>query len=557
MRQKIFRNMVLLAVLSVLIMAVLITFVQYEQFYREMRLAVKNSAISLSDLVNSQGTELLDLIQKSPDANRITLVDTDGTVLFDNKSDPAKMENHLDRPEIQAAIKNGRGESERLSETLSEITYYYAVKLDDGNILRISRTRQSVWAAVFSTIPYFILIIGIILIMAIFLARKLTKNIIDPLNNLNLDDPLSNEHYDELSPLISRIYNQQQEIQSYVREVREKQEEFNSVVNNMREGLIILNANANIMTINRSVGEIFDIEPENYIGKKIYTLHRSSALQSVIEKAMKGFSGEEVIEVGKRHFQLFADPVKDENQLKGIVLLILDVTEKKEAESNRREFTANVSHELKTPLTSIRGYAEIIRDGIVKPEDIPEFSDRIYKEADRMLEMVNDIMSLSHLDEGLSEEKYEETDLFKIVTEVAEKFKPMAAKKNMQILTEGETSIIWGVPRLIYEIVYNLVDNAIKYNREGGTVRLSVKMDRQFATLRVSDTGIGISKEDQARVFERFYRVDQSHNRDSGGTGLGLSIVKHAAMVHRAKVELSSQINVGTTITVSFPIRQS
>ncbi|HPS47156.1 MAG TPA: ATP-binding protein [Flexilinea sp.] len=557
MRQKIFRNMVLLAVLSVLIMAVLITFVQYEQFYREMRLAVKNSAISLSDLVNSQGTELLDLIQKSPDANRITLVDTDGTVLFDNKSDPAKMENHLDRPEIQAAIKNGRGESERLSETLSEITYYYAVKLDDGNILRISRTRQSVWAAVFSTIPYFILIIGIILIMAIFLARKLTKNIIDPLNNLNLDDPLSNEHYDELSPLISRIYNQQQEIQSYVREVREKQEEFNSVVNNMREGLIILNANANIMTINRSVGEIFDIEPENYIGKKIYTLHRSSALQSVIEKAMKGFSGEEVIEVGKRHFQLFADPVKDENQLKGIVLLILDVTEKKEAESNRREFTANVSHELKTPLTSIRGYAEIIRDGIVKPEDIPEFSDRIYKEADRMLEMVNDIMSLSHLDEGLSEEKYEETDLFKIVTEVAEKFKPMAAKKNIQILTEGETSIIWGVPRLIYEIVYNLVDNAIKYNRERGTVRLSVKMDRQFATLRVSDTGIGISKEDQARVFERFYRVDQSHNRDSGGTGLGLSIVKHAAMVHRAKVELSSQINVGTTITVSFPIRQS
>ena len=557
MRQKIFRNMVLLAVLSVLIMAVLITFVQYEQFYREMRLAVKNSAISLSDLVNSQGTELLDLIQKSPDANRITLVDTDGTVLFDNKSDPAKMENHLDRPEIQAAIKNGRGESERLSETLSEITYYYAVKLDDGNILRISRTRQSVWAAVFSTIPYFILIIGIILIMAIFLARKLTKNIIDPLNNLNLDDPLSNEHYDELSPLISRIYSQQQEIQSYVREVREKQEEFNSVVNNMREGLIILNANANIMTINRSVGEIFDIEPENYIGKKIYTLHRSSALQSVIEKAMKGFSGEEVIEVGKRHFQLFADPVKDENQLKGIVLLILDVTEKKEAESNRREFTANVSHELKTPLTSIRGYAEIIRDGIVKPEDIPEFSDRIYKEADRMLEMVNDIMSLSHLDEGLSEEKYEETDLFKIVTEVAEKFKPMAAKKNIQILTEGETSIIWGVPRLIYEIVYNLVDNAIKYNRERGTVRLSVKMDRQFATLRVSDTGIGISKEDQARVFERFYRVDQSHNRDSGGTGLGLSIVKHAAMVHRAKVELSSQINVGTTITVSFPIRQS
>jgi len=549
--------MVLLAVLSVLIMAVLITFVQYEQFYREMRLAVKNSAISLSDLVNSQGTELLDLIQKSPDANRITLVDTDGTVLFDNKSDPAKMENHLDRPEIQAAIKNGRGESERLSETLSEITYYYAVKLDDGNILRISRTRQSVWAAVFSTIPYFILIIGIILIMAIFLARKLTKNIIDPLNNLNLDDPLSNEHYDELSPLISRIYNQQQEIQSYVREVREKQEEFNSVVNNMREGLIILNANANIMTINRSVGEIFDIEPENYIGKKIYTLHRSSALQSVIEKAMKGFSGEEVIEVGKRHFQLFADPVKDENQLKGIVLLILDVTEKKEAESNRREFTANVSHELKTPLTSIRGYAEIIRDGIVKPEDIPEFSDRIYKEADRMLEMVNDIMSLSHLDEGLSEEKYEETDLFKIVTEVAEKFEPMAAKKNIQILTEGETSIIWGVPRLIYEIVYNLVDNAIKYNRERGTVRLSVKMDHQFATLRVSDTGIGISKEDQARVFERFYRVDQSHNRDSGGTGLGLSIVKHAAMVHRAKVELSSQINVGTTITVSFPIRQS
>lgn len=557
MRKKIFRNMVLLAILSVLIMAVLITFVQYEQFYHEMRLSVKNSAISLSNLVNIQGPELLRLIQKSPDANRITLVDSDGTVIFDNKSDPAKMENHLDRPEIQEAFKNGQGEDERLSETISEITYYYAVRLHDGRILRISRTRQSVWAAVFSTIPYFVLIIVFILVLAVFLARKLTKNIIDPLNNLNLDDPLSNDHYDEISPLISRIYNQQQEIQSYVKEVREKQEEFNSVVNNMREGLIILNANANIMTINQSVAEIFDIEPENYIGKKIYTLHRSSALQSVIEKAMKGSSGEEVIEVGKRHYQLFADPVKDEDQLKGIILLILDVTEKKEAESNRREFTANVSHELKTPLTSIRGYAEIIRDGIVKPEDIPEFSNRIYKEADRMLEMVNDIMSLSHLDEGPIEEKFEEMDLFSIVTEVVEKFKPFAAKKNIQILTEGETSIISGIPRLIFEIVHNLVDNAIKYNREKGTVRISVKTDHQFATLRVSDTGIGISKEDQARVFERFYRVDQSHSRDSGGTGLGLSIVKHAAMVHRAKVELSSQINVGTTITVSFPIRQS
>ena len=557
MRQKIFRNMVFLAVLSVLIMAILITFVQYEQFYREMRSAVKNSAVSLSDLVNSQGTELLNLIQKSPEANRITLVDVDGTVLFDNKSDPAKMENHLDRPEIQAALKNGQGEDERLSETISEITYYYAVKLADGKILRISGTRKSVWATVFSTIPYFVLIIVIILVLAIFLARKLTKNIIDPLNNLNLDDPLSNDHYDEISPLISRIYNQQQEIQSYVSEVREKQEEFNSVVNNMREGLIILNSNATIMTVNRSVGEIFDIEPESYIGKKIYTLHRSSALQSVIEKAMKGVSGEEVIEVGKRHYQLFADPVKDGAQLKGIILLILDVTEKKEAESNRREFTANVSHELKTPLTSIRGYAEIIRDGIVKPQDIPEFSDRIYKEASRMLEMVNDIMSLSHLDEGLTEEKFEETDLFSIVTEVAEKLKPVAAKKDIQILTEGETSIISGIPRLVFEIVYNLTDNAIKYNREKGTVRISVKTDRQFVMLRVSDTGIGISKEDQARVFERFYRVDRSHNRDSGGTGLGLSIVKHAAMVHRAKVELSSQINVGTTITVSFPIRQS
>jgi two-component system phosphate regulon sensor histidine kinase PhoR len=272
---------------------------------------------------------------------------------------------------------------------------------------------------------------------------------------------------------------------------------------------------------------------------------------------MKGVSAEEVIEVGKRHYQLFADPVKDGAQLKGIILLILDVTEKKEAESNRREFTANVSHELKTPLTSIRGYAEIIRDGIVKPQDIPEFSDRIYKEASRMLEMVNDIMSLSHLDEGLTEEKFEETDLFSIVTEVAEKLKPVAAKKDIQILTEGETSIISGIPRLVFEIVYNLVDNAIKYNREKGTVRISVKTDRQFVMLRVSDTGIGISKEDQARVFERFYRVDRSHNRDSGGTGLGLSIVKHAAMVHHAKVELSSQINVGTTITVSFPVRQS
>lgn len=554
MKKKIFWKMVLLSVLSSLIMGIMTTVILYQNTYQDMVATVRADTRMFSEILNLNGYQFLGSLKNMSNSVRLTLIDTDGVVLYDSQEKSADMENHADRPEVIAAIRNGVGEYERFSKTIADNSFYYAVRLADGKVIRASKEVSTFWKSVVSTIPLMIITGLIILIVALILANQQTKKIIEPLNTLDLENPLSNEAYDELAPLIERIAQQQTQIKTSMEDIRSKQKEFNSVVNNMSEGLIILNKNANILTINQSVQKIFEIEPGNYFGKKIYTLFRSSVIQNAIEKAMNGTSNETVIDAHGRHYQMLVNPTMDNGNLKGIVLFILDITDKINAEDQRREFTANVSHELKTPLTSIRGYAEIIKEGIAKTEDIPEFSKRIYNEADRMLTMVNDIMSLSHMDEGAANIVFEPIDLKEIVNEVAERFGPIAAKNNVTISVQGDSDIIQGNPRLLDEMFFNLIENATKYNKANGRVDIALQSTEESVIVKVTDTGIGINREDQLHVFERFYRADKSHYRDSGGTGLGLSIVKHSAMVHHAKVELSSQINSGTTVTIIFPL---
>ena len=554
MKKKIFWNMVLLSVVSILIMGIMTTVFHFQNTYQDMVAAVRADTRMFSEILNLNGYQFLGSLKNISNSVRLTLIDTDGVVLYDSQEKPADMENHADRPEVIAAIKNGVGEDERFSKTIADNSFYYAVRLADGKVIRASKEVGTFWNSVVSTIPLMIITGLIILIVALILANQQTKKIIEPLNKLDLENPLSNDAYDELAPLIERIAQQQTQIKTSMEDIRSKQKEFNSVVNNMSEGLIILNKNANILTINQSVQKIFEIEPGNYFGKKIYTLFRSAVIQNAIEKAMNGTPNETVIDAHGRHYQMLVNPIMDNGNLKGIVLFILDITDKINAEDQRREFTANVSHELKTPLTSIRGYAEIIKEGIAKTEDIPEFSTRIYNEADRMLTMVNDIMSLSHMDEGSANIVFEPIDLKEIANEVAERFVPIAAKNNISISVQGDSAIVQGNRRLLDEMFFNLIENAIKYNTADGRVDISLQSTEESVIVKVADTGIGINREDQSHVFERFYRADKSHCRDSGGTGLGLSIVKHSAMVHNAKVELSSQINSGTTVIITFPL---
>ncbi len=552
-RNKIFKNLLLVAIVSILTMTLLVSLIMYDQYEKSLKNSLRNEAVLIADGINLAGIAFLDAMTNIPDALRLTLVEPDGTVVFDNRSDPEKMENHILRKEIASALQVGAGEDERLSETLDIKSYYYAQRLDDDRIIRVAKAAKSIWAIFVANLLYLLLILFLAAVIAYGLAKRQTGKIVSPLNNLNLDHPMVNEIYDELAPLVTRISNQQNQIKLHLEEIQEKQAEFNSVVNNMREGLIILNQNGNILTINQRVQKIFNAEPGNYIGKKIYVLHRSSALQKSIEKAIHGVANEEIITIDGSHYQMLANPVYAESQLRGIILLILDVTEKQESEQRRREFTANVSHELKTPLTTIRGYAEIISNGLAKPEDTPEFAGRIYREADRMLAMVNDIMTLSHLDESLPSPKFEKLDLAEILSDVIERMRPLAARKKLSIEYQGTPMVIFGIRVLLDEMFFNIFDNAIKYNHPEGKIRVNLVADDDFVTVRIADTGIGIAREDQPRIFERFYRVDKSHSRDSGGTGLGLSIVKHCALVHQAKVDLFSEVKVGTTVSVVFP----
>ena len=544
MTSKIFRSTVFVAVVVLLcslgiVMGVLynhFTGVQVQQLKDELSLAVTGT--------EQYGNAFLENVEA--DRFRVTWIDTDGTVLFDTQVDQNTMENHADREEIREAFEAGSGSAVRTSSTLTEQTYYEAKKLWDGTVLRISANQASAWALMMDLLWPIILIAVLAIGLSLILARRMAKNIVEPLNKLNLEQPLSNDTYEELSPLLRRINQQHLQIDAQMRKLQRKTDEFIQITSHMQEGLVVLDKETHIRSINTAAMKIFGAE-ESCVGSSFFQVNRSNALRQALNDALDHGHGSTVQELEGRAYRFDMSSIQSDGNLLGAVILVVDVTEAQNAEQLRREFSANVSHELKTPLQGIIGSAELLESGMVKPEDSPRFVGHIRKEASRLVNLIEDIIRLSQLDEGV-QLPTEQVDMLALAEDVKEILAPSAAETDVKINVTGNGFSIKGVRRMLQEIIYNLCDNAIKYNVPGGSVTIHAENNR----LVVSDTGIGIPAEHKDRIFERFYRVDKSHSKASGGTGLGLSIVKHAAAYHKAEIHLESAPGKGTTITIQF-----
>ena len=544
MTSKIFRSTVFVAVVVLLcslgiVMGVLynhFTGVQVEQLKDELSLAVTGT--------EQYGDAFLENVEV--DRFRITWIGADGTVLFDTRVDESTMENHADREEIREAFKTGSGSAVRTSSTLTEQTYYEAKKLQDGTVLRISTNQSSAWALMIDLLWPIILVTVLATGLSLILARRMAKNIVEPMNKLDLEHPLSNNTYEELSPLLRRINQQHLQIDAQMRKLQRKTDEFVQITSNMQEGLVVLDKETHIRSINTAAMRIFRAE-ETCVGSSFFQINRSNALRQTLNDALDNGHGSVVLELEGRIYRFDMSGIQSDGNLLGAVVLAVDVTESQNAEKMRREFSANVSHELKTPLQGIIGSAELLESGMVRAEDASRFVGHIRKEASRLVNLVEDIIRLSQLDEGVALPT-ETVDMLVLAEEVKTILLPSAKEKNVSILLSGEGFPVVGVRRMLQEIIYNLCDNAIKYNVPGGSVTIHVENNR----LIVRDTGIGIPAEHKDRIFERFYRVDKSHSKASGGTGLGLSIVKHAAAYHKAKISLESTPGKGTAITVLF-----
>lgn len=549
MTSKIFRNSFLVGVAVFFLSIALFMGVLYQYFGSQLLIQLESEAA-----LAARGVEMgsMDYLDGLSSANRITWIDAGGTVLFDNQADPAQMENHADREEVRAALESETGTASRYSTTLSQRTLYFAQRLADGTVLRVSSEQRSLPSLLLSMVQPILIILVLAVALSAVLASRLSKHIIKPVLAIDLEHPEDSDTYEELTPLLSRIKQQNQTIAQQMAQLRQKQNEFTAITENMSEGFLLLDRQGRILSHNSGALRLLHAaapeERASYL-----TLNRTERFRQAVDAALTGRRDEQLVDLGGRCCQLLANPVIQDGQVAGAVLVILDVTEREQREELRREFTANVSHELKTPLTSISGIAEIIKGGLVKPQDIPGFADDIYGEAQRMIRLVEDILRLSQLDEGGSSLQTEEVDLYHLAQEVAGRLTPAAVKGQVTLEVTGGPVRISGVRQLLDEMISNLCDNAIKYNRPGGRVTISVSRSDRGAELSVSDTGIGIPPEDQSRVFERFYRVDKSHSRQIGGTGLGLSIVKHGAIYHNAKVEMESTPGRGTSITIVFP----
>ena len=544
--------MCLLALVTILLSSLLVTIVYYANSDARMKSEVREETRFVRGAVELSGQDYLATVENT--ANRITLIDTDGTVLYDNQADPATMENHSDREEFQEASTAGAGEATRISDTIAEQTFYYAVKLQNGQVLRVAATTDSVFAAVLAVLPWILGVEVLVAVCTVLFSNFLTKKIVAPINRLDLDHPADNEIYDELSPLLGKISRQNEVIAQQMKSLREKQEEFTSITENMSEGFLVLDNNTDILSYNTSALRLLGAETvpaESHVSA--LALNRSAGFRSAVDGALAGKRSEQLVRQGGRCCQVMANPVLRDGEVEGAVVVILDITEREERENLRREFTANVSHELKTPLTSISGFAEIIKNGIVKPEDIPRFAGNIYEESQRLVTLVDDILNLSRLDEADVQLEREDFDLSSLARDVAGRLKASAKKNGVVITVIGDKAEINGVKSIVDEMVFNLVDNAVKYNKQSGRVTVTVDSSSEGTALTVTDTGIGIPQADVDRVFERFYRVDKSHSKEIGGTGLGLSIVKHGAAFHNAKVSLQSTEGEGTTVRLVFP----
>ena len=550
MTKKIFKSIMFVCALVLTVGLAAVMGILYSNFDGQMRKELSKEAAYLAYGVEQQGLDYLKNIKDK--SARITYIDQDGTVLFDNEADVSEMKNHSDRTEFQKAEKYGAGESSRYSDTLSEKTIYYALRLKDGTVLRVSGTQDSVLALVENLIFPLCGLLCLMLILSGIMASAISKRIVKPINELDLEHPEENQIYEELSPLLSKIHRQNREIQNQLELAKQQQQEFSLITENMQEGLIVIDKYTMILSANSSAWNLFRMDKVRQ-GESVYCLDRAEDFRHAIEHVLEGEHEELVLKLNGSDIQLIANPVIRGQKTEGAVILLVDVTEKLERENLRREFSANVSHELKTPLTSISGFAEIIQGGFVKEEDIPKFAGRIYKESQRLLQLVEDVIQISQLDEEKTPYVWEPVDVYQVCKSAFDSLKEKAYKMNVHLYICGESMKMEAIRTLLEEAVYNVCDNAIKYNRNDGSVSIFLEQTAQEVQIVVKDTGIGIPREDQDRVFERFYRVDKSHSKEIGGTGLGLSIVKHAVSTLDGSVGLRSEVGSGTEICMKFP----
>lgn len=547
MTRKIFKGILCTALITMLSCLVLIIGVQYDFYDQSQKTALENEAYIISSSLE-EGVAVESFYDY---AERITVIDPQGLVLFDNRADTEKLGNHLDREEISSALKNGSGSAVRFSETFSKYTYYYAIKLSNGNILRISSDSASVFTVILQLLPPISAIILLTSAIALTLASLVSKSLLRPINSINPENPSVDGCYEELSPLIRKLRYQNIKINKQISQLTKSRREFEIISENMSEGMLLTDISGTILTHNKGIKTLLGLNGD-INGKKLLTLSNSDIFQKIYDSVTRANRTEiSHIENG-RYYEITVNPVLDENSEPcGAVVLVIDVTEKQEHEKLRREFTANVSHELKTPLTSILGFSDILKEGIAAPEDVKGFGLDINREAKRLISLVNDIIKLSKLDEGAGDTEKSEIDLKAIATEVAEKLSPIADLQNICIRICGDSAIINASSSLVFEMVYNLCDNAVKYNREKGNITITTGYKENKPFISVKDTGIGIPPEHHSRIFERFYRVDKSRS-NSGGTGLGLSIVKHIALITGGQIFLESTPNIGTEITVTY-----
>lgn len=551
MTKKIFRSTVAVG-LAVLLASLLIIMGALYSYFGHVQEQQLRDELSIAAAAMTDGDGKAYLSQLHSDDYRITWLKADGTVLYDTRADASAMENHAQRQEVRQALANGAGESSRYSATLLEKTLYYARRLPDGTVLRLSASRVTMGVLLLSMLPAILAVIAVALILSAILAGRVSRHIVRPLNTLDLEHPLENDAYEELSPLLRRLEHQRRQIDEQLRALRRRSEEFEQITASMTEGLVLLDNNGTILSINPAAGTVFHAD-QSCVGQPLLTVERDPAVSHALRDAMEAGHSEKRLERDGREYQFDMTCIQTDGESVGAVLLTFDVTEQAFAERNRREFTANVSHELKTPLQGIIGSAELLENGMVQPDDVPRFVGHIRSEAQRLVTLINDILRLSELDEGGSLPT-EPVELLALCRDTANSLEAAAQKRGITVTVTGDEVSVPGVRRLLTETVFNLCDNAIKYNRDGGSVTVAVGRDGGEAVVTVSDTGIGIPAEHQGRVFERFYRVDKSHSKASGGTGLGLSIVKHAVRYHHGTVTLDSREGEGTTFTIRLPI---
>ena len=553
MTKKIFQSTITVVNTMLLLSFLLITGVLYQHFEQMQLNQMQSMATFVMQGAEEDGVDYFRDLKETE--VRVTWIAADGTVLYDNCYDAAKMENHRNRQEVQEALTAESGISIRRSSTLSEHTIYYAKKMPDGSVMRLATAQSSVWFLIGGLLSPVLFIFLAACVLAGVLSYRVSKKIVRPLSEIDLKHPEQVDTYEELSPFLQRIAMQNQEIDAQMAEIRKQQQEFSMITENMSEGLLVVDRNYQLLSYNKSAVRIFGISNPAAV-KNVLAVNRSQEFREAVENAWKGRHTQQRLQMGERIYQVIANAVsdpEDTEDLLGAVILVLDVTEREEQEKYRREFTANVSHELKTPLTSISGIAEIMKNGIVRQEDIPHFAGKIYDESQRLITLIGDIIRLSQLDENEVPLEREQVDMLELARDVVDSLQSVAQQNGILLAVHGTHGVVYGVRRVLHEMVYNLCDNAVKYNRAGGRVWVSVTAEKQTVSVSVRDTGIGIPDAQQSRVFERFYRVDKSHSKAVGGTGLGLSIVKHGAVLHHAEITLHSELEKGTEIILKFP----